>query len=113
VPDDVPNRAAVVKQLESWVKTEIPDMTDREAIMEAVDLRMQAGKDFRPMFLPPRTEKRHLDELAKQHPGRVYNEKSGRIFLIVKPGEKAELAEKGIQISGPADPKPTAPEMAM
>jgi len=34
------------------VKSELSEMTDREAIMEAADLRLQAGQDFRPTFLP-------------------------------------------------------------
>ena len=64
-------------------------MTARQAIMEAVDLRVQADEDFRPAFPPARTEKKHLDELAKQHPGRVYHDKrTGRGFLILKPGKQ-------------------------
>ena len=111
IPGDVPDREEVVKKVEKWVKTEIPDMTAREAIMEAVDLRVEADRDFRPAFPPLRTEKRHLDELAKQHPGRVYHEKrTGRDFLILKPGEAVELTERGLQITGPV-PKVPVPAM--
>ena len=106
VPEDVPDRAVVIRDVEFWVKSEIPDMTDREAIMEAVDLRIQAGVDFRPLYPPLRTERRHLDELAKQSPGRVYHQKrTGKTFLIVKPGETATLTDKGLKIAAPEPPK--------
>jgi hypothetical protein len=113
IPEDAPDRAALVRRVEGWVKLELAEMTAREAIMEAVDLRVQAGEDFRPTYPPARAERKHLDDLAKQHPGRVYHDNSGRGFLIVKPGEKVELTDKGLQIAGPAAPKPAVPEMTM
>ncbi len=113
VLQDVRDRDALVRDVESWVKSELPEMTDREAIMEAVDIRLQAGQDFRPGFPPLGTQQRHLDELAEQSPGRVYHQKrTGRTFLIVKPGEKATLTDAGIEIKAPEAPRVEVPSIS-
>jgi hypothetical protein len=115
VPKETPDRSKVVQDVERWVKLEIPDMTDCKSIMAATDLRLQAGTDFRPMIPPLRTEEKHLDALAKQSPGRVYQEKSGRRFIVARPGETVELGQKGLLIHSPEPPQvaSTGPSMSL
>ena len=109
VPKDAPDREAAVKAVQRWVKTEIPGMTNREDIMKATELRIQAGKDIRPTFFPSDALPRHITEFKEKNPGRVYHDpEQDKDYLILKPGEKAEVTGRGLTVSE----APKAPEIS-
>lgn len=100
VPETANDREQVVKDVQRWVKNELPAMRDREAIMEAVDLRIEAGVDFRTRFVPVDAKELQVQELEERHPGRVYRDpKAKQVFLVLKPNEKAEVTNRGLEIA--------------
>lgn len=88
VPVSAANRSKVVKDVEWWFKTELPNMKDPKDILGAAHLRLEAGRDFCAMLPPFRAQQSHLAELSKAQPGRVYTV-SNKTFILIKPGEKA------------------------
>jgi hypothetical protein len=107
VPQETPDRGTVVKAVQRWVKTELPDLRDREAIMEAAALRVEAGVDFRTRFVPVDATAQQINDLEEKHPGRVYRDsRENKVFLVLKPNEKAEVTQRGLVVSA------TTPEIS-
>ncbi len=102
VPKKTADRDRVVREVESWFKSVLPEVRDTKAILRATELRLDAGKDIHPVLPPLQTTTEQIEQLNKREPGRVYVDKDGKELLLLKPKEEAVLDEKGLRIESAA-----------
>jgi len=105
---DTQNPATVIREIESWFKTVLPEMRNTKAILRATELRLEARRDIHPVLPPLSATTEEVEQLNKREPGRVYIDKDGGELILLKPGEQALLDEKGLRIENgaPAMPAP-------
>ncbi len=102
VSKKTPERDRVIREVESWFKSVLPEMRDTKAILRATELRLDAGKDIHPVLPPLQATTEQVEQLNKRDPGRVYIDKDGKELLLLKPKEEAVLDEKGLRIESAA-----------
>lgn len=102
VSKKTPERDGVIREVESWFKSVLPEMRDTKAILRATELRLDAGKNFHPVLPPLQATTEQIEQLNKRDPGRVYIDKDGKELLLLKPNEQAALDEKGLRIENGA-----------
>ncbi len=102
VSKKTPERDGVIRAVESWFKSVLPEMRDSKAILRATELRLDAGKDIHPVLPPLQTTTEQIEQLNKREPGRVYIDKDGKELLLLKPKEEAVLDDKGLRIENGA-----------
>lgn len=92
------DREQVIRDIEWWFKTTLPEMRDTKAIARATTLRLEAGKDIHPVLPPHQATEIQLTALAKAEPGRVYTDKDGALLVLLKPGETLAVSDNGLRI---------------
>lgn len=102
VSKKTPDRDQVVREVEGWFKTVLPEMRDTKAILRATELRLEAGRDIHPILPPLQATTEQVEQLNKREPGRVYIDKDGKELLLLKPKEEAVLDGKGLRIESAA-----------
>ena len=102
VSKKTPERDRVIREVESWFKSVLPEMRDTKAILRATELRLDAGKDIHPVLPPLQATTEQIEQLNKRDPGRVYIDKDGKELLLLKPKEQPVLDEKGLRIENEA-----------